>query len=108
MKEYKNVQSYIRPEKKVLKTKVRVPSNIRKQTTEDELGNKTVIYIYDEVVYDAEEFQKINDEQIQENLDVTMMAIDYSYMETSELLDVIMIAIDSLYTEMMDILNKLI
>ena len=108
MKEYKDVESYIKPEKKMSKTKVRIPSNIRKKKIEDESGNKSVIYIYDEVIYNTEEFQKVNDEQIQENLDVTMMAIDYSYMETSELLDVIMLAIDALYTEMMDVLDKLV
>ena len=107
MKEYKDVQSYVKPEKKMSKTKVRIPSNIRKEKQEDEQGNKVILYIYDEVVYDTEEFQKVNDEQIQENLDITMMAIDYSYMETSELLDIIMMAIDSLYVEMSDMFSKL-
>ena len=107
MKEYKNVQSTVYPVKQMSKTKVRVPSNIKTKKILNEDGTKQTMYIYDEVIYEMNEFIKVNDEEIQENLDVAMMAIDYSYMESSELFDIVMMAIDSLYMEMTDLISKL-
>jgi hypothetical protein len=93
------------------KTKVRVPSNIQEEVRLDELGNEYINYIYDEVVYDINEFLQVNDEDIQENIDVTMMALDYSYMESSELFDMLMMALDEIYMTMdgmySELLNKI-
>ena len=102
MKEFKDVHSNIYPHKQMSKTKVRVPSNIRKEIKTDDQGNETIDYIYDEVVYEMNEFMQVNDEDIQSNIDVTMMALDYSYMESSELFDMIMLAVDGLFLELMD------
>ena len=111
MKEFKNVHSNIYPHKQMSKTKVRVPSNIKKEIKLDEQGNEYIDYIYDEVVYEMNEFLQVNDEDIQENIDVTMMALDYSYMESSDLFDMLMIALDEIYMTMdsmyLELLDKI-
>ena len=90
------------------KTKVRIPSNIKEEMRLDENGNELVEYVYDEVVYEMNEFFQVNDEQIQDNIDVTMMAIDYSYMESNELFDMLMLAMDDMYLTMSDMYAELL
>lgn len=107
MQEFKDVHSTVYPRKQMGKTKMRIPSNIREEMRIDEYGNEYVEYIYDEIVCNIKDFILTNDEDIQSNIDVTMMALDYSYMETSELFDIVMMAIDNLYVELNDRMNRL-
>ena len=107
MKEFKDVRSTVYPQKQMGKTKIRIPSNIREEMRIDENGNEYIEYVYDEVVCNINEFIITNDEDVQNNIDVTMMALDYSYMESSELFDMLMLAMDEMYVQLLDRINRL-
>ncbi len=107
MQEFKDVRSGVYPRKQMGKTKMRIPSNIREEMRIDEYGNEYVEYIYDEIVCDIKEFILTNDDDIQNNIDATMMALDYSYTEASELFDMLMLAMDEMYMELLDRINRL-
>lgn len=107
MKEFKDVRSTVYPHKQMGKTKIRIPSNIREEMRINENGNEYIEYIYDEVVCNINEFIITNDEDVQNNIDVTMMALDYSYMESSDLFDMLMLAMDEMYVQLLDRINRL-
>ena len=99
MIQYIDVHSHIFPETKRSKTKVRVPSNIREQEVIDDNGKPNIEYIYDEDVYEIDEFFMIENENLNMALNVSMFALDESYEEQSNNTDTILLAMDEAFMQ---------
>lgn len=99
MIQYNNVHSTIFPVIQRSKTKVRVPSNLREQEIIDDNGESRIEYIYDEVVYDINEYFMIENQNLNEALNVSMIAFDMSYEENSNNTDTILVAVDEAFVQ---------
>lgn len=99
MIQYNNVHSTIFPVIQRSKTKVRVPSNLREQEIIDDNGESRIEYIYDEVVYDINEYFMIENQNLNEALNVSMVALDMSYKENSTNTDTILVAVDEAFIQ---------
>ena len=99
MKFYEDVRSTIFPEIQISKTKVRVPEDIREEIIFSEDGEEAVEYVYNECVYEMNEYLLQNVQMLNNMMDISLMAIDESYVENSGAIDVIMIAMDQLIME---------
>ena len=99
MKLFKNVRSLVFPEIQISKTKVRVPENIEEEVMLSEDGEEIVEYVYDECVYEMDEYLLQNAQMLNNMMDISLLAIDESYTENSNAVDVIMIAVDQLIME---------
>lgn len=114
MIQYNNVHSTIFPVIQRSKTKVRVPSNLREQEIIDDNGESRIEYIYDEVVYDINEYFMIENQNLNEALNVSMVALDMSYEENSTNTDTILVAVDEAFVqiaalqEQIDAMNAII
>lgn len=114
MIQYNNVHSTIFPVIQRSKTKVRVPSNLREQEIIDDNGESRIEYIYDEVVYDINEYFMIENQNLNEALNVSMIAFDMSYEENSNNTDTILVAVDEAFVqiaalqEQIDAMNAII
>lgn len=114
MIQYNNVHSTIFPVIQRSKTKVRVPSNLREQEIIDDNGESRIEYIYDEVVYDINEYFMIENQNLNEALNVSMVALDMSYEENSNNTDTILVAVDEAFVqiaalqEQIDAMNAII
>lgn len=99
MIQYNDVHSTIFPVIQRSKTKVRVPSNLREQEIIDDNGESRIEYIYDEVVYDINEYFMIENQNLNEALNVSMIAFDMSYEENSNNTDTILVAVDEAFVQ---------
>lgn len=99
MIQYNDVHSTIFPVIQRSKTKVRVPSNLREQEIIDDNGESRIEYIYDEVVYDINEYFMIENQNLNEALNVSMIAFDMSYEENSNNTDTILVAVDEAFIQ---------
>jgi hypothetical protein len=101
MIQYIDVHSHIFPEIKRSKAKVRVPYNIREQEILDDNNEVKVEYIYDEEVYEANEYFMIENENLNAALNISMFALDESYVEQNKNTDTILVAIDEMFAQIM-------
>ena len=99
MKFFEKVHSLVYPQIQILKTKVRIPEDIVEEVTTLENGEETTEFVYNESVYEMNEYFLQNIQMLNNMMDVSLMAIDESYTENSDAVDVIMIAMDQLIME---------
>ena len=108
IQQFQDVHSYIYPEIKRYGTRVRVPYNIKQQEVLNDNGDVLIEYIYDEEVYEINEYFMIKNEDFNEALNISMMALDESYMEQNQNTDTILVAMDEAFMQIMMMQEQMI